>query len=53
MGTYNEDLKKIKYNGAFAFETHKATERIPEPLIESFLKYTYDLGQYLISLAED
>lgn len=46
-------LNKIGYKGVFAYETHKATERIPEPVIESFLRYTFDLGNYLISLAEE
>jgi sugar phosphate isomerase/epimerase len=45
-------LKEIGYKGVFAYETHKATERVPEGVIDSFLRYTYDLGNYLISLCD-
>jgi sugar phosphate isomerase/epimerase len=45
-------LKEIGYKGVFAYETHKAAERVPEGVIDSFLRYTYDLGNYLISLCD-
>lgn len=46
-------LKKIGYEGAFAYETHKATARVPEPLIDVLLAYSLELGKYLISLYDE
>lgn len=43
-------LKKIDYKGVFAYETHKAAERVPEPVIDALLTYSLQLGKYLISL---
>ncbi len=43
-------LKKINYRGVFAYETHKASMRVPEPLIDALLAYSVELGNYLISL---
>ncbi|MCI8515572.1 MAG: sugar phosphate isomerase/epimerase [Hungatella sp.] len=43
-------LKKIGYEGAFAYETHKAAMRVPEPLMDALLAYSVELGKYLISL---
>lgn len=45
-------LKKIDYKGVFAYETHKATMRVPEPLIDAILQYSLQLGNYLISLCD-
>lgn len=45
-------LKKIGYQGAFAYETHRMTDRLPDPMIDSMLRYAYELGEYLLSLAE-
>ncbi|MDO5408154.1 MAG: sugar phosphate isomerase/epimerase family protein [Eubacteriales bacterium] len=45
-------LKKINYQGAFAFETHKMTDRLPDPMIDAMMKYAYELGVYLLSLAK-
>ena len=43
-------LKKIDYKGVFAYETHKAAERVPEPVIDALLTYSLQLGKYLVSL---
>lgn len=45
-------LKKINYQGVFAYETHKATMRVPEPVLDALLKYSLELGNYLISLCD-
>lgn len=45
-------LKKIGYKGAFAYETHKMTDRLPDPVVDAMLKYSFELGNYLLSLAE-
>lgn len=45
-------LKKIDYEGAFAYETHKMTDRLPDPMIDAMLRYSFELGNYLLSLAE-
>ena len=36
--------------GVFAYETHKVSMRVPEPLIDALLAYSVELGNYLISL---
>lgn len=43
-------LKKINYQGVFAYETHKAAMRVPEAVIDALLTYSLQLGNYLISL---
>ncbi len=45
-------LKKIDYQGVFAYETHRASMRVPEPVIDALLTYAFQLGNYLISLSE-
>lgn len=45
-------LKKIGYEGAFAYETHKMTDRLPDPMVDAMLRYSFELGNYLLSLAE-
>ncbi|MFR1832754.1 MAG: sugar phosphate isomerase/epimerase family protein [Lachnospiraceae bacterium] len=45
-------LKKIGYEGAFAYETHKMTDRLPDPMVDAMLRYAFELGNYLLSLAE-
>lgn len=48
-----ETLKKINYQGVFAYETHKATMRVPEAVIDALLTYSLQLGNYLISLYDE
>lgn len=45
-------LKEIGYEGAFAYETHKMTDRLPDPVVDAMLKYSFELGNYLLTLAE-
>lgn len=45
-------LKKIGYEGAFAYETHKMTDRLPDPMVDAMLRYSFELGNYLLSLAK-
>lgn len=45
-------LKEIGYEGAFAYETHRMTNRLPDPVVDAMMKYSFELGQYLLSLAE-
>lgn len=44
-------LTKIGYQGAFAFETHRVTNTMPEEMIDTALRYAYDLGCHLLTLA--
>lgn len=46
-----QTLKEINYQGAFAFETHRWTDTMPEEMIDTALRYAYDLGCHLLSLA--
>lgn len=45
-------LKEIDYQGAFAYETHKMTDRLPDAMVDAMMRYAFELGQYLLSLAE-
>ena len=45
-------LKKIGYEGAFAYETHKMTDRLPDPMVDAMLRYSFELGNYLLPLAK-
>jgi L-ribulose-5-phosphate 3-epimerase len=45
-------LKEINYKGDFTYEIHNATAKLPDALREAALKYTFDIGQYLLSLAK-
>ncbi len=46
-------LKKIGYEGVFAYETHKMTDRLPDPMVDAMLRYSYELGQYMLTLADE
>lgn len=46
-------LKKVNYEGAFAYETHRLTANMPESMVDSALTYSYQLGKHLISLGEE
>lgn len=43
-------IKSIYYKGDFTFEIHRHTDRTPEELILPALKYSVDVGNYLLSL---
>lgn len=43
-------LREIGYEGDFAYETHKFTKSLPEPLIDAALDYSVKVGRYLLSL---
>ena len=44
-------LHRINYQGAFAFETHRLTNTMPEEMIDTTLRYAYELGCHLLTLA--
>lgn len=43
-------LKDIGYEGDFTYETHRYTQNLPEGIIDAALRYSYELGMYLLSL---
>lgn len=43
-------LKGIGYEGDFTYETHRFTQAIPQELIPAALRYSYQVGEYLLSL---
>ena len=45
-------LHEINYQGAFAFETHRLTNTMPEEMIDASLRYACELGLHLMSLAK-
>ena len=51
MGAYHEDLKENKLSGGVRLETHKMTDRLPDPMIDAMMRYAYELGNYLLTLA--
>lgn len=44
-------LKAIDYRGDFTFEIHRHTDCLPAGLHENLFKFTHDLGEYLVGLA--
>lgn len=46
-----EALTAIDYQGDFTYETHRYTQGIPDAMIPAAIRYSYELGQYLLSLA--
>ena len=45
-------LKEIEYSGDFTYEIHRYTSQIPDALVPAALKYSVEVGNYLLSLAE-
>ena len=44
-------LKNIGYHGDFSFEAHNFANRLPDEVLDTALKLSYEIGEYLISLA--
>jgi sugar phosphate isomerase/epimerase len=44
-------LTEIGYEGDFTYEIHGFVDRMPKELKESAVKFSYEVGQYLLSLA--
>ena len=45
-----QTLKQIDYKGDFCFEAHNYANRLPDELIPTALKLSYEIGQYLMKL---
>ena len=45
-------LKEIKYSGDLTYEIHRYTSQLPDPLVPAALRYSVEVGNYLLSLAE-
>lgn len=45
-------LKKIGYTGDFTYEIHRYTTQLPDALVIPALKYSIEVGNYLLSLAD-
>lgn len=43
-------LKQINYKGDFCFEAHNYANRLPDELIETALRLSFEIGQYLMKL---
>jgi len=43
-------LKKIQYSGDFTYEAHQSTNRLPDALLLPLLKYSVEVGNYLLSM---
>ena len=44
-------LREIGYDGDFSYEAHNYAKRIPEALLPSALRFSHEIGQYLLSLS--
>lgn len=44
-------LHKIHYEGDFAFEIHRYTEHVPDELVPSAIRYSIEVGNYLLQMA--
>lgn len=47
-----EALQTVGYKGAFSFEAHNYSNRIPDQLIPQALAFAYSIGQYLVNISE-
>lgn len=45
-------LKEIKYQGDFTYEIHRYITQLPDELVVAALKYSVEVGNYLLSLAK-
>lgn len=45
-------LKEIKYQGDFTYEIHRYITQLPDALVVAALKYSVEVGNYLLSLAK-
>lgn len=45
-------LKEIGYEGAFSFEAHNFLKKLPDELTQPALAFSYQIGTYLMNLAE-
>ena len=43
-------LREINYKGDFCFEAHNYANRLPDELLPTALKLSYEIGQYLMNL---
>lgn len=56
FGTMNwakimQTLQHIHYNGDFCFEAHNFANRLPDALLPTAMKLSYEIGQYLLKLS--
>lgn len=45
-----EALREINYQGAFSFEAHNFTKKLPEELIPTAMKFAWEIGRYLTEI---
>ena len=55
FGTVNwkevmQTLREINYKGEFSFEAHNYANRLPDELLPTALKLSFEIGQYLMNL---
>lgn len=46
-------LKEIGYGGDFTYEIIRSVDGLPDEIQAPFLRYTYELGQYMLTLADN
>lgn len=46
-------LREIGYEGDFVYETHRYTQNMPDELLDSALKFSIEVGNHLIHVAEE
>lgn len=46
-------LKEINYQGDFVYETHRYTQNMPDALMQGALKFSIEVGEYLIKMIEE
>lgn len=43
-------LRRINYQGDFTYEAHQSTNRLPDELLLPLLRYSVEIGNYLLSM---
>lgn len=49
---FMQALKRMNYQGDFAFEIHRYTQYMPEDLVPSAVKHSLEVGNYLLQMME-
>lgn len=51
--TFLPVLKEIGYQGDFVYETHRYTQNMPDGLMQGALKFSIEVGEYLIRMIKE
>ena len=50
---FMKSLREIRYGGDLTYEIHRYTAGVPDPLLPAALRYSFDVGMYLLTLGTE